>query len=111
MHIPVAGLAAILYLFGVHPIIVIVLAALLGLVLLYDISPQQQTPCAQPVHGPKTVYFSLIVLVGVFFSLLYVFQRPLFELAAVMFRIDLFAFGGGFASLPLMFREVVDVHS
>jgi len=28
-----------------------------------------------------------------------------------MARIDLFAFGGGFAALPLMFHEVVDVHS
>jgi chromate transporter len=27
----------------------------------------------------------------------------------MMFRIDLFAFGGGFASVPLMFTEVVDV--
>jgi chromate transporter len=27
-----------------------------------------------------------------------------------MAKIDLFAFGGGFASLPLMFHEVVDVH-
>ncbi len=26
-----------------------------------------------------------------------------------MFRIDLFAFGGGFASVPLMFHEVVEV--
>ena len=36
-------------------------------------------------------------------------QRNLFDLAATMFRIDLFAFGGGFASLPLMLHEVVDV--
>jgi len=28
-----------------------------------------------------------------------------------MFRIDLFAFGGGFASVPLMFHEVVQVRS
>jgi chromate transporter len=28
-----------------------------------------------------------------------------------MFRIDLFAFGGGFASVPLMFHEVVEVRS
>jgi chromate transport protein ChrA len=28
-----------------------------------------------------------------------------------MARIDLFAFGGGFADLPLMFHEVVDVHA
>ena len=28
-----------------------------------------------------------------------------------MFRIDLFAFGGGFASVPLMYNEIVDVRS
>jgi chromate transporter len=32
----------------------------------------------------------------------------LYQLAALMLRIDLFAFGGGFASLPLMFHEVVN---
>jgi len=40
---------------------------------------------------------------------LFVMDRPLFELAALMFRIDLFAFGGGFASVPLMFHEIVEV--
>ena len=29
----------------------------------------------------------------------------------MMFRIDLFAFGGGFASVPLMFHEIVEVRS
>ena len=28
-----------------------------------------------------------------------------------MLRIDLFAFGGGFASVPIMFNEVVNLHS
>jgi len=36
-------------------------------------------------------------------------NRSLYELAALMFRIDLFAFGGGFASVPLMFHEIVEV--
>lgn len=31
----------------------------------------------------------------------------LFDLAILMIRIDMFAFGGGFASLPLMLHEVV----
>ena len=31
------------------------------------------------------------------------------KVAAVMLKIDLFAFGGGFAALPLMFHQVVDV--
>jgi len=38
-------------------------------------------------------------------------QRQLFDFAAIMLRIDLFAFGGGFASVPLMFHEFVEVRS
>ncbi len=40
--------------------------------------------------------------------MLYFADRKLYQLAALMLRIDLFAFGGGFASLPLMFHEVVN---
>jgi chromate transporter len=40
---------------------------------------------------------------------LFVIDRKLFQLAGLMLRIDLFAFGGGFASLPLMLHEVVNV--
>ena len=42
---------------------------------------------------------------------LFFVERKLFDLAAMMFRIDLFAFGGGFASVPLMFHEIVEVRS
>jgi chromate transporter len=42
------------------------------------------------------------LLAALFFA-----DRQLYELAAMMFRIDLFAFGGGFASVPLLFNEVV----
>jgi chromate transporter len=40
---------------------------------------------------------------------LYFVDRKLYHLATVMLRIDLFAFGGGYASLPLMFHEIVNV--
>jgi chromate transporter len=40
---------------------------------------------------------------------LWLAQRRMFDLAVTMFRIDLFAFGGGFSSVPLMFHEVVAV--
>ena len=33
----------------------------------------------------------------------------LFSLALLMFKIDLFAFGGGYTSVPLMFHEIVEV--
>lgn len=34
----------------------------------------------------------------------------MFDLAALMFRIDLFAFGGGFASVPLMLHATLRQH-
>jgi chromate transporter len=54
----------------------------------------------------------LIILAAVVlgFAVLFFTDRRLFDLAALMFRIDLFAFGGGFASVPLMFHEVVNVY-
>jgi chromate transporter len=45
------------------------------------------------------------------FLLLFLIDRHLFDLAALMSRIDLFAFGGGFASVPLMFHEIVEVRA
>jgi chromate transporter len=38
----------------------------------------------------------------------YLLNSILFNLAVVMLKIDLFAFGGGFASLPLMLHEIVN---
>ena len=40
---------------------------------------------------------------------LYIAYKDLFYLASLMIKIDLFAFGGGFASVPLMLHEIVDV--
>ena len=41
--------------------------------------------------------------------MLYLIDTKIFNLAVLMMRIDLFAFGGGFASIPLMLHEVVNV--
>ena len=40
---------------------------------------------------------------------LLVFDKRLFQLSLLMMKVDLFAFGGGFASIPLMLHDVVDV--
>jgi chromate transporter len=40
---------------------------------------------------------------------LFLLDRKLLDLALVMLKVDLLAFGGGFASVPLMLHEVVDV--
>ena len=41
---------------------------------------------------------------------LYLADRKLFGLSALMLKVDLFAFGGGYASVPLMLYEVVGVN-
>jgi chromate transporter len=38
-----------------------------------------------------------------------VIGRRLFDLAALMIKVDVFAFGGGFASVPVTLHQVVDV--
>jgi chromate transporter len=94
-----------------NPILVILLAALLGLLLYKNdalprlsVSSVAQSSSARPVWTIASVAALALVL-------LFLFDRKLFDLAAIMFRIDLFAFGGGFASVPLMFHEIVEVRS
>jgi chromate transporter len=41
--------------------------------------------------------------------MLYLLNTNLFKLALLMLKTDLFAFGGGFSSLPLMLQQVVHV--
>jgi len=59
-------------------------------------------------HVPKSLLLILLVT-AIGFTAFYFLDRRLFDLATLMFKIDLFAFGGGFASVPLMFHEVVEV--
>jgi chromate transporter len=40
---------------------------------------------------------------------LFMFDRRQFDLATLMMKVDIFAFGGGFASVPLMRYEVVEL--
>ena len=105
-----AIIAALLFGLKVNPILVIVIAAMLGVVLY---TKQPHPPVVNPkdkVHAPKSL-FLLLLATGVGFGLFYLLDRKLFDLATLMFRIDLFAFGGGFASVPLMYHEVVEARS
>jgi chromate transporter len=110
IHVLIAGIAAAFFIMGVSPIIVIVLAAILGIIILPQPDKKQESPVA-PIPLPEKSFLILLTMAVAFFLLLYFLQYNLFTLAATMARIDLFAFGGGFAALPLMFHEVVDVHS
>lgn len=108
----IAGIAAGLFGLNMNPIFVIILAAVMGLVL---IKPKQITPNRPASFTQNPTYTKPLLLIlsvtAIGFLLLFLFNRTLFDLAVLMFRIDLFAFGGGFASVPLMFHEVVEVRN
>ena len=106
----IAIVAGSLFGFGINPLLVILLAAIAG-ILLYLKQPSPIV--SSPVRRISTYRPVLIIIAAVIlgFAVLFITNRGLFDLAALMFRIDLFAFGGGFASVPLMFHEVVNVNS
>jgi chromate transporter len=102
--------AAALFGWEVNPVVVIVLAGALGLAIIPASAPAQGSGPGR-THLPHTLravaVIGVVALLG--FVVLWMWQRRLFELAALMSRIDLFAFGGGFSSVPLMFHETVEV--
>ncbi len=108
LGLTVAGLL----LAGANPLLVILLAALAGL-LLFRV-PVQTTRYPPPPAGalawrelrpPLLLTLGLVLGLGVLAML----DRQLFNLALMMIRVDCFAFGGGYASVPLLFNEVVTV--
>jgi chromate transporter len=106
----IAPVSAALFWFGVSPFVVIVGAAIAGVVFFQDsaLSPSSGQNGDKTGRVPKPIIIFIgLVCAGV--AGLYFADRTLYHLATVMLRIDLFAFGGGFASLPLMFHEIVNV--
>ena len=95
---------------GISPFIVILGAAFAGIAFLSDkgIITASIVERETDWHSIKqlSVLF-LILLLGLL--MLYLIDVKLLNLAMLMMRIDLFAFGGGFASIPLMLHETVNV--
>jgi len=99
-----------LFFFGINPILVILLAAGAGILLFL----KQPLPIVKSSGKRLTTYRPVLVIIAftiLSLAILFFTDRGLFDLAVLMLRIDLFAFGGGFASVPIMFNEVVNSHS
>jgi len=108
----IAFTAAALFALNIHPIFVILVAAFAGFLLFKTNQKstfQNETIQSMPTHLRAIILLLSIALAG--FVILFFFNRPLFDLAILMFRIDLFAFGGGFASVPLMYHEFVEIRN
>jgi chromate transporter len=104
-----AAAAAFSFFIGVSPFYVILGTALVG-ALSFKIKVPPEAGSAQKADRKPFVQAAILV-VSVLGGLLalYLFSPKLLELALLMLKVDLFAFGGGFASVPLMLHEVVDV--
>ena len=95
----VAAFAAAMLALGISPILVILLAALLGLMLYKSDSPPRLTVSSVGASSFRKAGFDHCVSGGFGVrATLFIRAEVVSDLAAIMFRIDLFAFGGGFAS-------------
>jgi len=105
-----AGAAAVFLVAGGNPILAIAGAALAGALLhgadrVHDGAAGGEAPLV----GTWRPVGLLLGLFAASLVALYFVDPRLFALATVLARVDLFAFGGGFASLPIMLHEVVRV--
>jgi chromate transporter len=109
MDVLVAAGSAGAFWLGVSPFYVIVGAAILA-IIVFKTEAAQAPAGARAAGGlPITRIVALPLAVVIALLCLYLAKPKLFTLALLMLKIDLFAFGGGFASLPLMLQEVVHV--
>ena len=104
--------AALLALGG-SPIIAIVASGILGPALYRSSIPEDSSLSAQVRQTPwqalrPALYIAFATLISL--GILFVLRRDLFSLSTLMMKIDFFAFGGGYASVPLLFHEIVEVH-
>ena len=99
-----------LFRIGMSPFIVIMVAACAGAFFFRNVNagPFHDQAESKDRIGFKKLLLIILLLLSVLLAL-YLADPKLLRLALLMMRIDLFAFGGGFASVPLMLHEIVNV--
>ena len=102
----ISVIAAGLFLTRLYPALVLIIAGLLGLILT-----RKELTLSEKSVKSKTFRFFLwaLLLVAIGTLTLFIFYRDYFTLATIMLRIDLFSCGGGLASMPIMYHELVDL--
>ena len=105
----IATAAAVLFWFGVNPILVVLGSAAVGAAVPARKGNQPAPAVTKPMRFPVIPLGVILGSAVAILAALFLLDRPAFDLSALMLRIDLFAFGGGFASVPLMLHEVVNV--
>ncbi len=108
-NIIIASASAVLLLLKVSPFTVIIGAALTGIFffrnIVFTLSPIPDGKQDKRVFT-QIMFLVLALLAGL--AGIYLLNIKLFKLSVLMLKINLFAFGGGFSSLPLMLHEIVN---
>lgn len=110
-HWLIAIVAAALFWIKVNSLLVILGVGAAGWLLLRGAAAPTAQPgraSAIPFHGRPLAL--ILAGAGGGVAALYLLAPELGRLAVLMARVDLMAFGGGLASVPLMYREVVEVN-
>ena len=94
---------------GVSPFLVVLGAALLGILVFKNEEIFVGNAGRETVlfHMKHIIFLSIAFVSS--FVFLYFFSIKLLQLSAVMFKVNLFAFGGGYGALPLLLHEVVNI--
>lgn len=101
----IAIIAAALFLTKLHPVLVLLIAAFLGILL----TNKEKTTPSQYVRVRTFKFFLwLLLIVGVCATLLFILNPGYFKLATIMLHVDLLSFGGGLAAVPVMYNVLVD---
>jgi chromate transporter len=110
------AIAAALFLgFGGPPVVAILMTAIAAAIVYRGINistPREAGGNREPEFQVKkfsSTFFLPVLIVVCLAGIFFLLSHRLAELAALMAKIDLFAFGGGFASIPLMLHEIVQV--
>jgi chromate transporter len=107
----IAFVAAWLFWIMANPLLIIILAALLGVLLKERQSVAQKATRQANIKNTTLPLLCFLCAAVAGLALLFFFRKELFQLAVLMSKIDLLAFGGGFVSVPLMFHEIVEARA
>ncbi len=100
--------AAIAFLGNMHPALVILVAATLGIATFRkDVEPKTVKIRRREDARQRDALVVLTLLLPLAILFLWLYHQELYQLAIIMMGVDILAFGGGFAALPIMLHEVV----
>ena len=100
--------AAIAFLGDMHPALVVLAAATLGIATFRkDVESKAVTSRARQDTHQRVALVGLTLLLPLAILFLWLYHQELYQLAIIMMGVDILAFGGGFAALPIMLHEVV----